>query len=151
VKQYGFLWLPGLAGRLRWREFLFSIILAVLVALPFVLWDPRAFWLGVVEFQFHQPFRADSLSISAAIYRASGWQLPSVVGLLTAGLVSALVIRRRPVNGPLAAAAVFLALVLFSKQAFLNYYWLVLSFLMLAMVANPCVKSACESGEKPGL
>ena len=151
VKQYGFLWLPGLAGRLSGRDFLFSVILAGLVSLPFLLWDARAFWFGVVEFQLHQPFRPDSLSISAAIYRASGWQLPSAVGLLSAALVAALVIRRRPVNGALAAAAVFLALVLFSKQAFLNYYWLVLSFLMLASVANQRVKPACESCGKAGL
>jgi hypothetical protein len=79
------------------------------------------------------------LSVSAALARWTGWQPPGALGLLTAGMVAALVYWRGPrqrATVPLAAAAILMALVLFSKQAFLNYYWLALAFLMLSGVLD---------------
>lgn len=137
VKQYGFLFLPALRGHLEWRSVALGCVLAGLIALPFWLWGPGAFWFGLVEFQFLQPFRDDALSVPAAIAARTGWRAPGALGLLTAGLVAALVLWRGPrqrSDVPLAAAAILLALVLFTKQAFLNYYWLVLAFLMLSAV-----------------
>src|SRR5438045_8362690 len=35
---------------------------ALAITVPFILWNPAAFWRAVVEFQFIQPFRIDALS-----------------------------------------------------------------------------------------
>src|SRR3989449_7449552 len=81
---------------------------AVLAAVlgPFFIGDPAGFWRGVVEFQFLQPFRPDSLSLTALAVRLVG---PAVLPVAVARLVLgaggiAFCMRRRP-RFPLACAA----------------------------------------------
>jgi hypothetical protein len=98
-------------------------------ALPFFLWSPRDFVDDVVLFHLRQPFRADALSIPAAIAKATGWRAPDVVALAAAGAATALTWRRVATTSlatvPLAAAALYMAFFLFAKQAFCNYYYFV--------------------------
>jgi hypothetical protein len=141
VKQYGLLWLPALwaSRRLSWRILFIAALLALMTAVPFVLWQPDAFWRGVVTFQFDQPFRADSLSVLAAVARTLGIQLPSAVGFLAAGVVAFLIMRQGRLTlaqTALGGAAIFLAFFVFNKQAFLNYYWFASVLLALAIVTS---------------
>lgn len=141
AKQYGILWAPSLlaSGRLLWRDAAGAAAAASLLVIPFLLWDPAAFWRGVFELQLSQPFRADALSMLAWVATATGRELPAAVGFFAALIVAWLVVGRAlptPGNTALGGAAVFLAFFAFNKQAFLNYYWFVESLLALAIIAS---------------
>jgi uncharacterized membrane protein len=53
LKQHGVLWLAPVArsGRLRGWVALLAVLLAVALNLPFLVWNPPAFWRGVVTLQ----------------------------------------------------------------------------------------------------
>lgn len=152
VKQFGVLWLPSawMTGRLTVRNVAFGAAVAGLVVLPFLVWNPSAFWLGVVGFHVHSPFREDSLSVPAAVFGLThGYQLPAALGFVAAAAVLWLVLRhpRAGVSAAaLSAAAVFLAFFVFNKAAHQNYYWLACALLALATIT-----SAAESSPGPDL
>jgi hypothetical protein len=151
LKQYGLLLLPTFAAsrRVRWADIGMAVLLSVLVALPFFLWDPLAFWRGTVEFHFHNPLREDSLSVLAALSVLTGIQLPGWTGLLAGAAASGWVWwRGTPLLSTVAlgSGAVILAFFAFNRAAHLNYYWLVLMFLALAVIA-----SAAEEREATSL
>jgi hypothetical protein len=109
---------------------------AAALLLPFALWDLRGFLRGVVLWQFWQPFRDDSLSLSAlaAHLRPGDYGALSWVGFALAAFVFALTLRPRTdlAQATAAAAAAWLVLLLLSKQAFCNYYWLAAGLLCAA-------------------
>lgn len=117
------------------REFLKLLSKAVAVAtvltLPFVLWNFHAFWHSVVEWQFVQPFRADSFSYLVTIANLfNGWQAPVWTSLAFAVLAIVLVLRRgahTPAGFATGVTFVFLLFFLFNKQAFSNYYYFVIA------------------------
>lgn len=134
VKQYGLLALaPAWASRRwHWRRVMPWVAVGAAITLPFILWDPRAAWRGLVEFQLVSPFRADSLSIPAAAYLATGRQMAAAWGFAAAGLVTGLMCWRRTPGvsaALLGTAAICLAFFAFNKSVHLNYYWLVLGLL----------------------
>lgn len=114
---------------------------ALVVTLPLALWDLGEFWWSVVELQFHQPFRSDAMSLLAASVNASDWPPPwtyAVLPLLAGVGALAAVLRWGPrtASGVAAGAAVVMfAFLLLSKQAFTNYYFLVVGLLTLAVAA----------------
>ncbi|HEU4383060.1 MAG TPA: glycosyltransferase 87 family protein [Anaeromyxobacteraceae bacterium] len=111
----------GLGRALGWAAAAFAAIL-----IPFLVWDPYAFWRGVVTWQFHQPFRMDALSWLAALARLLGrTEVTAAVGFLAAALALLALLPRRPglAQAASVAAAAFLMFLLFNKQAFCNYYW----------------------------
>jgi uncharacterized membrane protein len=142
AKQYTALWAPVLwacrcAGR---RSALAGVATALLLALPFLLWDPAALWRGVVRFHLEQPFRPDALSVPAAVWALTGTRLPAALGFAAAAGALWLVGRRAPRQLTYAArggAAVFLSFFAFNTQAFLNYYWFSASLLAVALVTLP--------------
>jgi hypothetical protein len=141
VKQHGVFWLPCLwAGKcLRPRDLVVGVGGAALVVLPFLVWDFPALWRGVVAFHFLQPFRPDALSVPAAVYTLTGWQLAFWSGFLAAAGVGALVVWRAVptlAHAALGGAALYLAFFLFNKQAFLNYYWFTQALLCTAVSAS---------------
>jgi hypothetical protein len=151
TKQHACLWLPVLLAsrRLRWRDGLWGVGLAGLLALPFLLWSPEGFWRGVFLIQLTSPFRPDSLSVLAAVSSGTGVTLPSAVGFAAAALAAALAMRwrrGRPGEEALGGAALYLAFFAFNKQAFLNYYWLVGAFLVLAAVGS---SAGLRGGARP--
>jgi hypothetical protein len=107
---------------------------ALATLLPFFLWTPRAFLDGVVRFQLLAPFRDDALSWLAALARMGGPRLPPWPGFLLAFAALLFGLRRTilPARAAAVTAASFLCLVLFNKQAFCNYYWLVAGLLLTA-------------------
>lgn len=115
---------------------------AAATMLPFVVSDPAEFWHDVVALQLSQPFRTDSLSWLVPIARALGRPVSAAWGFVAAGIVLAGWLRPG-ISVPQAvriAAATMLALVLFNKQSFANYYWL-----CTALLAFACVLSAREA------
>ncbi len=127
LKQHYVLYLPalalvpgiGLAG--------VAIALATLVAtyVPFALSAPAGVWSAVVVHHLKNPFRSDSLSLTAMLSDA-GVVLPSWLGFAgSIGALSALFWTPRRL-GPLlfASTLVFVVFYLLGRQAFCNYYYL---------------------------
>src|SRR5262249_14528937 len=83
AKQFGLLWFPAVwaSGRIGWRDVVFAITGAILLAIPFLMGDPAAFWRGVIAFHVYSPFREDSLSVLALIWDATkgSYQPPSAL------------------------------------------------------------------------
>jgi uncharacterized membrane protein len=150
TKQYSILTLPFvsfLAAAEGWkgavRLIAKALSLAAVVTLPFVLWNPHAFWRSVVEFQIRQPFRADALShlvwIRAALPQSPLVMLAPFVGY---ALATALVLWRSPRTPAYFAAGttfVWLVFVAFNKQAFCNYYYFA--------IATACWAAAASSAD----
>lgn len=139
TKQYAVLAIPLLPllleGSNLWKSFRDALVKAGLVVavinLPFFAWNPHAFFRSIVEFQFLQPFRIDALSYLVFVYNHAGklelpiWtSLPPLVIAIALGL-------RRAVHSPAGFAAaltfMYLAFFEFNKQAFCNYYYLVIA------------------------
>jgi hypothetical protein len=143
MKQYTVLVLP-LALLLLQRSAIKSVAtkafsLAMLIALPFVLWNPMSFVRSVVLMQFNQPFRIESLSFAAMFAVVTGIQIPSLIGFVFAG--GALVWCLQKASRSLAGFAGSTALVLllffaFNKQAFCNYYFGVIGACCGAMAVS---------------
>jgi hypothetical protein len=145
-KQYVVIAIPVFWLIRQWltrRVMLIGVGLAVAVTLPFFLVDPPAFWKAIVEYQLIQPFRADSTSLLVSSVNSFGWPPPWTYGLLpfVGGGVTAVALALRAPRTPAAfAAAVGLTLlvtILLSKQAFMNYYFLVSGAFLIAAVAWP--------------
>jgi hypothetical protein len=141
VKQYGFLIVPPFwkLARAPLRLGLAGLVAAILVVLPFFLWDPNAFWRGVVTFHLYSPMRTDhSLAISAAVALATGYHMPAIVGLVAAVAAAWILVYRRSLSlsqALLAAAAILLSFVVFGKGGHPNYYWLASACLAAGVVA----------------
>jgi hypothetical protein len=154
TKQYAALLLVplllALPSRLRPRAFSVAAGGTLAVAVPFLLWDPRAFVRGVVEFQIRQPFRTDALSWPAAVVSAGGPRLPSWPAFIVAAAVLFLTLRRTvtPAQAVLSAATTWIAFVAFNKQAFCNYYWLAVG-LLCAAVALLSAEARTAPSQRP--
>jgi uncharacterized membrane protein len=150
LKQYGVLCLIAFwrNPRFRWKELAWVLGISVAIALPFVLWGPRDFWRGVVEFHTSSPFRESAPSISTVVYQWTGYQLRSEVGFLAAGLVAAWVYWRGGsdlASIMLGSSALLMAFFALSKAAHPNYWSLVLALLALATVAAAAGPTPGES------
>jgi hypothetical protein len=125
------------------RTILIGLGLAAAVTLPFFLLNPSAFWKAIVEYQLIQPFRSDSVSLLVSSVNAFGWPPPWTFGVLplaAGGLTALALALRAPRTPPAFAAAVGLTLlvtILLSKEAFMNYYFLVGGAFLIAAVAWP--------------
>lgn len=137
VKQYAVLLAPLTPllmppnERRRWPHVLGrAIILAAVITLPFFLWNPAAFTRSAVLWQFRQPFRLDALSYVTMLARLTGVQLGAGLGFAAAAGMLAWSLRKfAPSPGAFSAAATLTLLPFFAlnKQAFCNYYFLVIA------------------------
>jgi hypothetical protein len=147
-KQYVVLLVPlgrwlGVTRRNVWWG-----LVPVGITAAFAAWDPRAFWESTVALQFRQPFRPDALSLPAAWFHLTGQRLPGLLGPIAGcGVSAAMAVwgggRRgagdvgageagakgelgahRFAVGSAVSLLIFFAL---SKQAFANYYVLVIA------------------------
>jgi hypothetical protein len=151
MKQYGVLFAPLWAlvvenepapARDRVRRLVIGTLPWFVISIGFALWDVPAFVRSVITWQFVQPLRDDSLSLLVWFTETFG-ELPRLITLVAPVVVAvgsvALVIRRCP-RSPAGLAAgvafVMMSFVLLSKQAFLNYYFLVVASAALALSAE---------------
>jgi hypothetical protein len=145
-KQYVVVVLPiiWLIRQTLTRRIIFiGLGVATALTLPFFLVNPPSFWKAIVEFQLVQPFRADSLSLLVSSVNTFGWPPPWTYGLLPlvgGGLTSIALALRAPRTPAAFAAGVGLTLlvtILLSKQAFMNYYFIVSGAFLIGAVAWP--------------
>ncbi len=160
-KQYAFFVLALLpllvSEKEKWQTLLAkSVGVALLVTLPLALWDVAGFYSSVVEIQFKQPFRADSLSYLVTVLRAGGPQLSPIFGFL-ALLLSLFFAAKRSPRGAAhwcgASALAYLGFFALNKQAFANYYFWPFGLLIAAVaVALPGEKEVAtpEITNSPG-
>jgi hypothetical protein len=147
MKQFAVIFLPVIAvlgtpeGVKGWRPrtVLAAVATAAVLTAPFLLWGPRSFLDSVVGLHLRQPFRSDSLSLLAAGQQWVGWPPPSAHLWLTVVAVVgawAIVVRLAP-REPWAVAAgsalVLFGFVIMSKQAFSNYYFLMVGLALLGV------------------
>ena len=116
-----------------------AIGVAAAITLPFALWNWPGFQRSVIEFQFLQPFRFDSLSYLAWIARISGSPPAAWVGFVAMFVATALVLwrtPRTPAGFAAGGAMILFAFFAFNKQAFCNYYFVVVGALWSAVAAS---------------
>jgi hypothetical protein len=150
LKQTAILLLPLvwalLKHRVKGRGLLLLFAPSVASYGIFTLWDFEALWNNVVRFHLATPVRLDALTYSALLHRLEGSALPpwlTGVVLPAGAAVGVWSLRRfgRDEQVDAAAVAVFFAATslaylgtfLFSKHAFMNYYYL-LQYLILSSV-----------------
>jgi hypothetical protein len=140
-KQYSIvimplLWPHRMVPRAWWP---FALGVAVLVAMPFVLWGPIDLFDDVVMYQLRLPSRADAMSLPGLIQCTTGIRLPGIVSVAAALAVLFAWSRKRVGAGHLALAAVSVygAFFIMAKQAFCNYYYFVGVLLLAAAATTP--------------
>jgi len=145
-KQYVVVVIPVVWLIRQWltrRVIFIGVSVAAVVTLAFFMVDPAAFWKAIVQYQLIQPFRADSVSLLVSSVNTFGWPPPWTYGVLPlvgGGLTAVALALRAPRTPAAFAAAVGLTLlvtILLSKQAFMNYYYLVSGAFLIAAVAWP--------------
>ena len=140
AKQFGVLMTLPLwrAGRVRTRDLALGGLLTAALIAPFFLLAPRDFLWGTVTFLVKQKFSSGGLTLVALVAARTGWVAPPWLSFATVLGGLAVVLRPRDARlgrALVAAAAAFLSFFLFSKQAFLNYYWFAQVLLGLGVVA----------------
>jgi hypothetical protein len=134
-----------LVSPFRWRNYLRltakAAILAAAITIPFALWNVKAFVHDVVWFQIAQPFREDALSYLPWIFGERRYSLGWLCFLAAVPAAAFGVWRGSRSPSGFAAATALTLFVFFAlgKQAFCNYYYLVLGACCaaLAVGANP--------------
>lgn len=112
---------------------------AAAITLPFLIWSPGPFIDAMVMFQLKQPFRPDALSYMAWWARAGTPPFPQWLPFpLTAAVVGIAVWRAPRTPAGFAGSLAFALLVFFAfaKQAFANYYYLVIAALCCAIAVS---------------
>jgi hypothetical protein len=143
LKQYLVLAVPAALLLVRDRREAFHFLTRAAIAgaaltLPFVLWNPGAFWRSVVALQFHQPFRLDALSYLSWWTLRGHTQPPELMSFVAAAIAAAISLWRLPRTPAGFAAAValtFFAFFAFNKQAFCNYYFFVIGAFAVTLAA----------------
>jgi hypothetical protein len=116
-----------------------ALIVGAIVTLPMALWDLPAFWHSTVDVQLRQPFRPDAMSLLAAAHHAFGVTPPAWIAFVALAMVQALCLwrsPRTPAGFAAATAASLLVFFAFNKQAFANYYFLVVAVCACALAAS---------------
>ncbi|GAC1354042.1 MAG: hypothetical protein NVSMB42_11320 [Herpetosiphon sp.] len=147
VKQYMIFTVPlawllvprPVQRRQVWEYAWKAALAAAIINVPFLLWNPPAFLRAVVWVQFQQPFRLDSTSYVAWLARHGGTRLPTAVAFVAMlpGLGLALWrAPRTPAGFAGSIGVIYTCFLLFNKQAFGNYYLLVIGALCCAAAVS---------------
>jgi len=113
-------------------------LVGIALILPFALWDWSALFHDVLGFFLKSPPRPDALSIYGAFSRY-GHEIPwwVVAPLWLAGVAFFTWRMQRTLAGMLfSTASVWLFFFMLGKQAFMNYWYLILYALLLAVAAT---------------
>ena len=139
-KQYMIFTAPALLK--KWRDVPKAAIAGVLVTAPLALWNLTEFFRSTVIVQFAQPFRLDALSYMAQLGRY-GIRIPGWVPFLLTAAAIVFVVRKAPATTTAICSAVAFVLIVFfvfNKNAFCNYYYLIIGALACA-IATADVKT----------
>jgi hypothetical protein len=131
--------LPRIAGRIAKFAFL-ALAVAAVVTLPLALWDIPAFIHSVLTLQFHQPMRPDALSYLSRSANIPAWTPFAIT--FAAMLLCLWRTPRTPAGFAMGLALTLFAFFATNKQAFCNYYALVLASMCCALAALPGLTAA---------
>jgi hypothetical protein len=127
LKQHFVLYLPALAlvPGIGVAGVAIALGTALATYLPFALSAPAGLYGALIAHHLKNPFRPDSLSLTAQLWSA-GVLLPSWVGFAASvGSLGALAWAQRRLGALLLASSLtFLVFYLLGRQAFCNYYYL---------------------------
>jgi hypothetical protein len=162
AKQYT-IFIPPLAAllvtpRFTWREYgkllLKAFLVAAIVSLPLILWDVHAFLRSAVTLQLKQPLREDALSYLLWYYwhvdketaRAMTW-LP-FAGVMIAIPLAMWLWPKNAGGFAGAVAVVYFTFFALNRQAFCNYYFLVIAAMCcaIATIDQPTSAEADPTG-----
>jgi hypothetical protein len=131
----------------RWRTAALTVGTAAATFVPFLLWTPEGLWKDLVVHHLTNPFRPDSLSLSAWVEHHGG-ALPGWLGFAGALALWALTLARRrsPERMLLGSALVFGVFFFLGRQAFCNYYYQVGATVLAAVVASLGSRPVEEAG-----
>lgn len=132
-------WAAPVGGRLRALTAVIGVALAVTA--PLALWNLPAFVWNVGLAQFYQVVRPDALSYTTlftVLYQRGVSQYLSLVILLVLILLAWLYAPRTPWGWAASLGCCLAIFFAFSKQAFCNYYYLVIGLWCCALAALPC-------------
>ena len=156
-KQYCILavpFTPLLLAQSRWNRQTVQLIIRALavfsaLTLPMAMWNLHGFLHDFMAVHVRQPFRSDSLSIANLICPLP---LYLIVALVLVGTLFALN-KARPHPSMFAACYGFTLLIFVctNKQAFCNYYFLIVQTLLLAVATLRVSISALSVGKVQGL
>jgi hypothetical protein len=145
AKQYSILAAPAVF-LLRpmfpnWRSFgvmlLKASAVAIVITLPLLLWGPKAYWHNVYGMQFTAPLRPDALSLPVFWANKFGSEMPLALRTGTPLLLTILTVLRAP-RTPCgfgwAGGTIYFIFFMF-RQAFCNYYYLVIGVYAVALAA----------------
>ena len=126
-----------------------ALATVAVVTLPIALLDLSAFGRSVVDFHLLGLFRTDSLSFNAArVVWTGATPIPTWVSLVAAAAIMGIAIVRRS-RGPgvfaATSAVVLLTLFVLGRQAFGNYYYLVIAVMCCGIATLPGSGEARES------
>lgn len=147
TKQYAPLFLPLALGLLEdVRRKVGAVPMAVIAAgvaaataLPFMLWGLEDFVFSTLVFQILQPFREDGATVAALLARWNLWVPPTWLGFAIAGAALIWILiraRRTPSGFALGSAVVLIAFFVFSRHAFMNYYFVAMVSLLSAVATT---------------
>lgn len=138
LKQYNLLFSPLLIieifrlartnRKLPFKYLFLSIIVFILIVLPFFLWSPKDFFQDVIAWQFIAPPRYEGLTISAFFYHTFRFEFNSFVFLLVFGVIYVISIfffSKKKISFSESVVFIFFSFFIFNKWAFANYYYLV--------------------------
>lgn len=138
IKQYLiFMCLPlFILHNFNWKRYTNTVLALALFILPFVWWNPVAFYDRTVLHFFQLPIQTTSLGLAAYFSEQDvsipRWISPVAVAIVTPGL--GLLLKRFGLLGYLHTIILtFFCLFLFGQQAFANYYYLI-SFLQMTAI-----------------
>jgi len=129
-----------------------TVGVAFAVTAPLAFWNFPAFLWDVGLAQWKQVFRMDALSYAAWYAHLSGQIPPQVISFVVLGALLVLMwfLGARSPAGFAVAMALCLGLFFaFSKQAFCNYYFLVVGMACCALAAMPASDTLFMSGRPP--
>jgi uncharacterized membrane protein len=125
------------------RLMLIATASAAIVTLPFLLWNVDGFMRAVIELQFQERLRLDSLSLLSWLhYSRIGTLTPerilaaSGLSLVVTLIVSLWRASRTPAGFAAAIALVLLCVFVSSKKAFCNYYFCGLGVMCASIAAS---------------
>jgi hypothetical protein len=131
-------------GRQVWEFARRAAIPAALTTLPFALWNLPEFLNSVVMFQVRQPFRKDALSYLNlfAIPDPIVWTWVPFAALGVMVALALLAGRRGRLTFFLGVSLCLMVFFVLSKQAFSNYYFVVITSMCVAAAASEDARAA---------
>jgi hypothetical protein len=125
------------------RLIVIATVTGAIVTVPFLLWNVDGFMRSVIELQFHERFRLDSLSLLSWMHYSGVVTLTPERILAASGLslfvtliVSLWRASRTPTGFAAAIALVLLCVFVSSKKAFCNYYFCALGVMCASIAAQ---------------